>query len=47
MALGEFSEAVASINKVIELDQTNEDAYILHALLLSKSENYKGALNSL
>jgi len=47
MALGDFNEAVASINKVLDLDPKNEDANILHALILSKSGNFSGALNGL
>jgi tetratricopeptide repeat protein 21B len=47
MAVGDFSEALNSINRVLELDQKNEDAYILHALLLMKNGNYATALNSL
>lgn len=47
MALGDFNEAVGSINKVLELDPKNDDANILHALILSKSGNFAGALNGL
>ena len=47
MALGDFNEAMTSINKVIELDPKNEDANILHALILSKNGNNTAALNSL
>ena len=47
MALGDFHEAVASINKVLDLDPKNEDANILHALILSKSGNFSAALNGL
>lgn len=47
MALGDLPEAVNSITKVIELDPKNEDANILHALILSKSGNNTAALNSL
>ena len=47
MALGDFNEAVGSINKVYELDPKNDDDNILHALILSKIENFTGALNRL
>ena len=47
MALGDLPEAVNSITKVIELDPKNEDANILHALILSKSGNNTAAITSL
>lgn len=47
MALGDFGDAVNSINKVLELDPKNEDAYILHSLLLTKNGNFSAANNSL
>jgi tetratricopeptide repeat protein 21B len=43
MALGESAEALKSINKVLEFDPKNEDAYILGALISSKSGNYSAA----
>lgn len=38
MALGDSSEALKTINKVLELDPKNEDAYILHALISIKTK---------
>jgi hypothetical protein len=43
MALGNFTEAVNSVNKVLELDTKNEDASIIHALIFMKNENYQAA----
>ena len=47
MALGDQVEALRSINKVLEQDNTNEDAYILHALISLKTGAFDAAATSL
>jgi len=43
MSLGDLTEAVKAITKVLDLDQQNEDAYILYALIQTKQGNFAGA----
>ncbi|EGR31890.1 tetratricopeptide repeat protein [Ichthyophthirius multifiliis] len=47
MSLGQQSDALKSINKVIEFDSKNEEAYVLSALIASQSKNYSLAQNNL
>ena len=47
MSMGNLADAASSIQKVLEFDSKNEDAYILHALILTKQQNYFAAINSL
>lgn len=40
MSLGLTQEALKSINKVIEYDPKNEEAYILAAMIASSQKNF-------
>jgi len=43
MATGDTASAATSINKVLEMDPSNEDAYILQSLILTKNGNFSSA----
>lgn len=47
MVLGDPLEAHKSISKVLEMDQSNEEAYIMHALISIKTDNLKSASTQL
>lgn len=47
MALGDAFEAMKAINTVLDQDNMNEDAYILHALISLKTGQPHSASNSL
>lgn len=47
MALGDQFEAINAINKVLDFDNQNEDAYILHAMINSKNGHFNAAATSL
>lgn len=47
LALGDQQEGLKAINKVLECDPKNEDAYILHALVSVRLKQLSQSLNSL